>query len=45
MNSLGERILRIDPAQVCVSCHRLTNVAIATRARSVLTMKQCLANW
>jgi hypothetical protein len=29
MNTLGERILRIDPPQRCVSCHRLTTVAIA----------------
>lgn len=30
MNSLGERILRIDPPQTCMSCHRKTNIAIAT---------------
>jgi hypothetical protein len=30
MNTLGERILRIDPPQTCVFCHRKTTVAIAT---------------
>lgn len=29
MNTLGERILRIDPPQTCVACHRLTSIALA----------------